>query len=44
MLTGVDLKVRILYIGKTKLKKFFKTTYYNYVNQKLYDTYRLRYP
>ena len=32
MLTGVDLKVRILYIGKTKLKKFFKTTYY-----KLYD-------
>ena len=28
MLTGVDLKVRILYIGKTKFKKFFKTTYY----------------
>ena len=28
MLTAVDLKVRILYIGKTKFKKFFKTTYY----------------
>ena len=28
MLTAVDLKVRILYIGKTKLKNFLKTTYY----------------
>ena len=28
MLTVVDLKVRIIYIGKTKLKNFLKTTYY----------------
>ena len=35
MLTVVDLKVRILYIGKTKFKMFFKKIAYSRLDDKI---------